>query len=382
MERVMKLNTLGTAWLVSVLLCAACSGNSDEPAPGPVSPDARITIAVKAQSVATRAATDPNAQAGEMNINRLTAFVFNEDGTVLLGSKTDTVGSADGEGKILDVPARSVKARIIVVANAPEHAFDAVQTLGDLRELQAELSLQTQQNLTMSTPEVVTDSPLAKDDNYIGFGGVDNVNGLNTPLALTRIAARIDVAKIAVDFRGTELDGRTVRIDGIYLAKAKSASLYASAEHWGAVEVAGKLVYGAGAEQAAGLLSGVEQPADYLTRTPSGMTVQENAPVKNACSFYTFENKADTGHTTLVVKATLLAQSPWKAQVRYFTAVVNPDGKSLRYDHDYVRRNYVYRLNITFTGKSFPDSEYDVADLRVGISVAPWNTVLVTPDLE
>lgn len=378
----MKSNTLGIGWLVSVLFFAACSGNSDEPAPVSVPTDARVTIAVKAQSAATRAVVDPNAQAGEININRLTAFIFNEDGTELLGSKTDTVGSADGEGKILDVPARSVKARIVVVANAPEHAFDGVQTLGDFREMQAELPSQTQQNLTMSTPEIVTDSPLAKDDNYIGFGGVDNVNGLGTPLALTRIAARIDVAKIAVDFKGTELNGRTVRIDGMYLAKAKSASLYASADHWGAVEVAGKLVYGTGAEQVAGFLSGVEQPADYLTRIPSGMTVQENAPVKNACSFYTFENKADAAHTTLVVKATLLAQSPWKAQERYFTAVVNPDGKALRYDHDYIRRNYVYRLNITFTGKSFPDNEYDVADLRVSISVAPWNTVLVTPDLE
>ena len=74
-----------------------------------------------------------------------------------------------------------------------------------------QLSSQEQDNLTMSSRVIETEESLvAGDENYIGYEsiGKNNINGISTPLELTRLAARLDVVGIKTNF--------TRRIVGAY----------------------------------------------------------------------------------------------------------------------------------------------------------------------
>lgn len=375
----MKSNLLLTAF-ATMLFAASCSDSADGPGATPAAPT-KMSVCVQTNSLITKAEADANARPGEININNLSVLVFNEAGDELMGAKTVEVGTTDGAAMITDVPAKTQRAHIVIVANTPAGAFDGVQTLSDFRVALAGLAGQRQDNLTMSAPIILSRNALEKDDNYIGFSGLSNVNGIDSPVMLTRIAARVDVVKLGTRFGGTRLDGRQVRVDGIYLSKAKSASLYASDADWGAVEVDGHLVYGTGAAGAGQQVIAGCQSADYLQAT-DGWVLADGAPVKDAASLYTFENLDGKTPTVVVLKATLLATDVMKEETRYFTAVVNPDGAALELNHDYIRRNYVYKLDITFTDTSFGGDEVGEADMLVSITADPWNTIVITPDLD
>ena len=375
----MKRTDLVWIFGAAAVLCA-CSDSSDGPGAAPLL-DTKLAVCVQAHSLTTKAADDPNARAGETNINTLTVLVFDESGSELLGSKTDSVGSTDGQGMITDVPAKTTRVQIAVVANAPAGTFSGVTGMEAFRAVLASLETQRQDNLTMSAPVIVTRSALEADDNYIGFSGITNIDGLNMPLSLTRIAARVDIARIGTRFQGSRLEGRQVQVEGIYLAYAKSTSYYTSDADWGAVEAAGKWVYGAGAAGAGAGVTAGAAAVDYLQAT-EGWTVSDGRPVKDIVAIYTLENKDGVSPTQVVVKATLLPSGTMAGETRYFTAVINPDGEWLDLDHDYIRRNYIYRLDMTFTESSFSGDDVADADLLVEVKVDPWNTVVMTPDLE
>lgn len=364
----------------AVAALCSCSDSSDGPGAAPLL-DTKLAVCVKAHSLSSKAADDPNARVGETNINTLTVLVFDESGNELLGAKTDTVGSTDGQGIITDVPAKTARVQLAVVANAPAGAFSGVAGMEAFRAVLASLETQRQDNLVMSAPILVTRTALGVDDNYIGFSGVANVDGLNMPLSLTRIAARVDIVRISTRFQGSRLQGRQVQVEGIYLAQAKSTSYYTSDADWGAVEAAGRRVYGAGAAGAGQSVTEGASAVDYLQVT-QGWTVSDGRPVKDVASMYTFEHKDGVSPTKVVVKATLLASGTHAAETRYFTAVINPDGSLLELDHDYIRRNYIYRLDLTFTESSFTGDQTADADLLVVVKVDPWNTVIMNPDLE
>lgn len=376
----MKLNKLFLLFC-SVVTLISCSNSTDEP-PVDLAVPTKLSVAVQTKSAVTKAGVDANAYEGEMNINRLDVLVFNADGTEIWGQKSDTVNTTNGTARIIDVPAKTGLAQIVAIANAPENAFNTIQTISQLQNVLADLSTQNRHNLTMSAPVITTTAPLEKEDNYIGFGGVTNINGLSTPLLLTRIGARVDIKHIATDFKGSLLEGRSVKIDGIYLVNAKSASRFYSAEDWGTVEVNGNLAYGTGAENAGEVIIADSKSVNYLTATPDSLLIKDNNSAKDITSFYTFENMDGTAPTRIVIKATLLPYDMYAAETKYFTAVINPDGASLKYDHNYIRRNYVYRLDITLSDKSFEGDEVLKTDLAVSIKVTPWNTVVMEPDLQ
>ena len=89
------------------------------------------------------------------------------------------------------------------------------------------------------------------------------------------------------------------------------------------------------------------------------------------------ENLSGESPTQLVVKATLLASGNEKEQTKTFTAVINADGINKKHKHNFIKRNYVYRLHLSFDGDSFeittpPES---IGNLNVAVDVRAWGVV-------
>ena len=101
---------------------------------------------------------------------------------------------------------------------------------------------------------------------------------------------------------------------------------------------------------------------------------------------YVMENDGSEAPTEIQVRATLLETDTYEAETKIFTAVINRNGLDRGYNHNYVKRNYVYRLNVTFGDTSFDgDHEKDpnipipprptTGDLDVQVEVVNWGQV-------
>lgn len=345
---------------VAILLGSACSNDKD-----PISiddlADAKLTVGVKASGAITKAG-DPNALEGEMYINNLAVVVFDETGTVLLGKAQENVNTTDGTASLLDVPAKATKARIIVLANLPGGVLDNVTTYDGFQSMLAELSAQSQTNMTMSSQVIVTNNALVAGDNYLGYTsmGSENINGISSPLEITRLAARVEIVGFHTDFAGSKLEGRTVRVEDVYIQDQKDASRYFSAGYWGAVVASGHLS---------------DSPKTTVNRI-----LNDDSPIlETTYRHYVMENDADDKPTQMVVKATLLEAPGYAAQTKTFYATVNANGLSNKYDHNFVKRNYIYRMNITFGKNSF---EIQDGILDVKVEVVGWGPVTQHVEIE
>lgn len=323
------------------LVCAGCSKDDDDQGLAALA-SARLTISVRASgSQATKAynPNDVNELQGEAYINNLSALVFSEDGSTLLGSAWQATPGAEHSALLTDIPAKVAMARIVVLANVPKELISGISSYEDLRASVANLSSQSQSNLSMSSQLISTISPLKEGDNYLGYSGVENINGISSPILVTRLASRVDVVGISTIFAGTKLDGRSVRIDEVSVYDRKTTSRYFSTEDWGAVELGGLL--------------------SNSTPVPFNAALITDATSLSGISYsdYVMENMQDATHTKIAVKATLLANDTYAAQTKLFTAVINQNGKVKGYDHDFVKRNYVYRLRLSFNGDSFDNVE-------------------------
>lgn len=338
---------------IAILMGTACSKDDNSISIDDLA-DAKLTISVRASGVVTKAG-DPNALEGEMYINNLAAVIFDETGTVLLGKAREDVNTTDGTASLFNVPAKATKARIIVLANLPNSVFDNITTYDGFQSMLAELSVQSQTNLTMSSQVITTDKALIADDNYLGYEsmGSENINGISSPLEITRLAARVEVIAYHTDFAGSKLEGRTVRVEDVYIQNQKDASHFFSAGYWGAVVADGHLS---------------DSPKVILNRV-----LDDESPImETSYRHYVMENDAKEEPTQLVVKATLLGASGYSAQTKTFYATVNANGLSNKYDHNFVKRNYIYRLNITFGKNSF---EIQDGILDVKVEVVGWGPV-------
>ena len=382
----MKMNKIVYVGL-ALLLCASCSNDND---PNISSlPEAKISLQVKASGAnkrnslkaATKASTDANELPGEAYINNITAFVFSEDGSQLLSTAPyyQETTPANGELTIPNIPARATKARIVLVGNA-DGTLSNITSYASLEAALCQLSSQAQDNLTMSSRVIETkESLVAGDENYIGYEsmGDKNINGISTPLELTRLAARLDIVNVKTSFTRPELLGRTVKIESITVANQKTASRFFSHDYWGTVFAAGNLA--------------------TSTVTAMNLEVDNNTSLAEiAYRSYVMENDGSEEPTELLITATLSAKVPYLAETRVFGAVINENGLSA-YGHNNIKRNYVYKIALSFNDESFksvepdpdpdptpdpdPDPVYGLVNLA--ISVAEWNTEVVeVPDIE
>lgn len=355
--------------LLVTLISFACSKDDSKPDTGS---NGKARVAMKLQIrgnvAAVKAGGDPNALPGETDINSLVTFVFNENGTQLV----QQVSQEGGLDINLDVPSGE-RFKLLTIANAPESLMSAPASLDKLQERLATLTSQSQDNLTFSTPVISTTELLTEESvNYIGYVGETNIDGLDEPILLTRIAARVEVNSIRTSFRGTSLEGYTVRIDHLTLANVNVQSHLYSVADWGAVEAEGNMVYGAGATDIANQFASGSQPVDYLGKDFNQIVSDANPVTSPMLDMYTFENSSSATPTLLVIKATLVEENITK----YFAVPINEDGiKNNKADHDYIKRNYIYRLHITFSETSFTIPTPPETGLEIRVEVESWGHV-------
>ena len=334
--------------------------------------DAKVNISLKPSLSGSnlKAGGDDYALDGETNINSVTVLSFSADGSQILVDPywTDGMSTADDVTTILSVPTKATNALIAVLANVPENAFSGVTTYAAFQDRLARLSDQSQNNLAMSAQVIAASASLAEGDNYIGYSSQTNINNLNTPLELTRLAARVELAGATTNFETkASLRGRTVRINSVYLANQKIASRFASTAYWGAVMADGNL------------------------GNSAATTLGQTLPVSGTpFRQYVMENTDSANPTQIVINATLLASPGYQAETKAFAATINENGTVVRGEaHKYVKRNYIYRLNVTFGPNSFtgitedeptppgpgPDPEPSTGNLNVQVEVIGWGPI-------
>lgn len=343
--------------------------------------DAKLSINFRASSFTggKAASDDANALDGERNINNVAVLTFTNDGAEILSAPfwQATASGTEGEATVLNVPTKATTARIAILINVPQATFSGVTNYSEFENTLAQLSDQSQSNLSMSCQVITASSSLLDGDNYLGYAqmGSSNINGIAQPLELTRLAARIELKGIQTNFVDSKLTGRTLRINNVYLKNRKTASRYASPAYWGAVMTSDNLSTG--------------------TVVAINQNVTDNASIGDtAFGQYVMENTDADNATEIVLNATLLATPAFHAETAAFAATINVDGLANKYDHNFVKRNYIYNLRITFGPNSFigipvtdpeppidpdppidPNPEPDPSILDVQVEVVGWGPV-------
>ena len=197
--------------------------------------------------------------------------------------------------------------------------------------------------------------------------GSENINGIAEPVEITRLAARLDLVNVKTDFTKTLLRNRTVRVEEVTILNQSAASRFFSRDYWGVVMATGHLG---------------NSDATALNRDIANGSPINDTPYVH----YVMENDGSEAPTEIQVRATLLETDTYEAETKIFTAVINRNGLDRGYNHNYVKRNYVYRLNVTFGDTSFDgDHEKDpnipipprptTGDLDVQVEVVNWGQV-------
>lgn len=368
--------------VLAVLACTACSKDENSSSSWRDKADASLFVKVKASGTAKTKGFHPNDEnelAGEAKVNSLAVLVFDDESADVVGYGWQNTAGSEGEATIPSVQTKAVKARIVIVSNVEENTLANVTNYSDFEARLARLADQTQDNLVMSSPVIVSNNTLVAGDNYLGYeNAITNINGIDSPVEITRLAARIDMVSLKTTFTRTALVNRTVRIDEVSIVNENTASRFFSESYWGAVMVKGYLA---------------DSPVEAFNRNLSNGSPIEDTPYVH----YVMENDASENATQIVVKATLLETDTHYAEVKTFTADINKNGILNGFDHNYIKRNYVYRLNITFGDTSFdgtlekptdPDPDPDpedpdpptpptptTGDLDVQVEVVSWGPV-------
>lgn len=366
----MKLSNIFISTLAVLLCCTACSKDDDSKWK-----DSNASLSIKVKAVGSAATkgfhpNDENELAGEAKVNNLSVLVFSEDGSNVIGYGWQATNT-EGEATIVSVPVLTMQARIVIVSNTPENSLATVANYADFEARLAQLADQSQDNLIMSSQVIETQKALGMD-NYLGYStmGDENVNGISEPVEITRLAARIDLVNAKTNFTKSLLRNRTVRVEEVSILNQSTASRFFSHDYWGVVMATGHLA---------------NSEATALNRNIANGSPINDTPYVH----YVMENDGSESPTEIQVRATLLETADYEAETKIFTAVINRNGLEKGYNHNYVKRNYVYRLNITFGDTSFDgDHEKDpnpptppptptptTGDLDVQVEVVNWGEV-------
>lgn len=360
----MKIKNILLGGLMIVVALSSCSKDSDGDSPNNKTGDARLTISLQASGAGTKA--DNEELSGEANINNVSVLQFNESGSALQIEPYFTEVSGNGSITLPDIPASSGMAKIVIVTNTVGNPFANVTSYSQMQALLAQLADQKRDNLTMSSEVISTVKPLVAGDNYLGYSSVskeENINNINTPLEVTRLAARLDLNGIYTDFSASVLEGRTVRVEEVSVINTKTSSHFFSEGYWGVV---------------------MDNTKNYGQIAPVTLNrdIYDGNPITGVIlRGYVMENDGKDLPTQLRVRATLLANDQYLAETKTFTATVNLSGVLIQgVAHKYVKRNHVYRLTLTFGKNSFDPILNPMAELDVKVEVVAWGPV--TQDVE
>lgn len=391
--------------LLTVGLLASCSKDSDGPVEpeGPV--DATITLSVfsgtkpSGTKAATKADdTDGQVVGNEARINNLQIAIFKADGSLLAAHYEDYSGVA---GTVLrdtiGVSAKSGDYKLVVLANTGNINYT---TLNELKEKTTELSTQSSDNLSMSSKCIAI--KVAAGENYIGpsdgFGnkvmtGYHQIS--QERIKVTRLVGRIDLESLEVDWSDdTSADliaeQAGFKLKKIYIRAAKKESRVISGSETPSIAAADwDLVEWAGVPSLHGK-RGVENYLEsldlFFDETGENIAyhgTKDFAPL--SCYVTENGNKADIPDPTRIIIVGDITDNTGETILadRHYTIIVNDkDGNSqitgggLDSGFSYIRRNYVYHVSATITGKGSPDEErYNNASITSLVQAVPWQVI-------
>jgi len=376
--------------------------------------DAALNVSVAPSAeTATKASTsgnDESGDAGESNIYRLTAFVFDASGaTVAVKDTSSTVNISYIQDIVVKAKTQAnggTNYQMFLVANL--HGNDAlgVANLNALKGKMTDLSTETNTSLTMTSKllniNVVGVEGERLHQNYVlnasgtsmgnGDTGLTNYNSLTTAdyIPLTRVVSRIQLDEISISMVGSNYKGSTFRLDSVYLVNVKAKSyFYTDTED---LTVADNFQNGIGVFNIIdGLISRGATTNTLLVRTPNTtlksddasqnkIDFTQSAQANNYLKVYVDENLNPTDYKTMLIICGQITLpngqlNPTKSYY-HIVAAGSTTGK-------YVERNTIYKITaqITGTGSKNNDENSDLnAAINAKVTVLPWKVVNQTED--
>ena len=338
--------------------------------------------------------------------------------------------------EIKDIKLTAGKRDIYVIANAPDKNFSSVENIQEFLAKYEDLSTQGRNphpgnvtpdpneelpigginpsdlktNLTMCnyTKNVVFNN--LHEHHYLGYtdnsgrpSGVNPtegwlLNGTN-PFYVERLVARIAIQKIefelpaSLPFEGTAFPSNnyTYQIDSVFMLNTKINSRFAVNSQLGFVEKFGHgCTVGYSYLNNLSRISNLDQGSQQVNYMVEVITTPNYDISTNATPlwFYAFEN-GSTYPTYLVIGVRYNFQSSKdhipKTVKSYYPIIVNEPKTGKQADHDYIKRNYQYRITAVIKGlgklygenptilKSVQetDSEIEITE-TVGKNLFPW----------
>ncbi|MEG0519102.1 MAG: fimbrial protein [Bacteroidales bacterium] len=353
----MKATVLTVLVILSGLFLFSCTTQNllEQPV---IQTEQESTLTISLQNGLSSKASGQGNQADDNYINTLEFFIFHAEGDragVLDTYKKFT--TADGITN-LQIKATTGKKTIYVIANSHRSDnFAGVITLSEFQKLQASL----------------TDD---NTKNFIMTGSVEATLQVTTSitLAISRLAAKIELQSIKTAFAGTPYQGMSLSNVKFFLINVHSS----------------KRLHDGLAATAAILNPKALVATDVNACTMPGMLSEDiAAPIGDAGYttphyFYAYENTLDTEtpderYTRLVIQATL------NGHTYYYP--VNVNQVNYGYDpankHKGIKRNTEYKINVTIMrpGSTDPDKPVEHGVMTVTLNILDWSaTTPAHPD--
>lgn len=402
----MKLKNLLFATMVA---CAftACSNENDPidnvTPPAPEAADATIDFATTTKALGTKALrTDGNATATDDKVYSLTAVIFNELGTEMVGYKRveGNEGAVLTNLEVTGIKTKAVKIKALLIANLPE---ETLQGLSNVTAYTAKIQAYgTGVAFDASTPMIMSSGVLtstaalsSEGRNKLGYGTVAGsdvaVNvGItdNAAVMLYRTAARVELVSVATtDLVASNIS--SIQVTKVFMSNVMSDSKIASEDVNGTVYGTGGLVRGDDDGMLGDLL------VDGAAKTDAKVTsltkeYQNGFDSADKSIFYILSYDAQKAATSagtkaltlLCIKAKVTYTNGAVAADRYYTVKVG-DAGTLNAGAA-IARNTVYQIVATLKGNG-SDNPYTPeasASLDAKVVVADWSVVSSAPEIE
>jgi len=395
--------------------------------------DAKLNVKFEIPAV-----TKAVAEGSDSNIQSLTVYVFNADGTSL-----EATGSMTSTNKSENIAVSAGTKKVVIVANA---AKSSAATLADLYvDTEATtLAGETTTNLSMNS-KTFTVAVVAGKTNYLGYTATEAANGValvpsegtlnEQPVLLYRNVAKIVLSSITCntnDNSGStslKYPNAKLQVEQAFILHGNTMTkLIGGATAWSSTEVTPAAWFNGVANDTYAawvttVVASKQTPKqNYITEGYSANDSYYGSPLSaftlangatstadqvKAAQFYAYENTNATPSTLLVVAArfgygaTEAAATPANFPVRYYSVAIGKDNvatadasKSLADQNNTtvtrtvngVLRNLQYNVALTVKGPGYetpfgPDNNADTY-LNVKVQVVPFGTVTQSSVIE
>lgn len=350
--------------------------------------DASLSMRIAIPQIGTKA--DGDAAFGSLYVAVFGTSGENTDKLIASRQVTQT-------NTIEDIsPLKAGSVRMLLVANAPEGAFDGLTSLSQFLALTKTLE---NENTSPTMSSGVNTYLLKPGKNTIGLQkeGANQISA--SPVTIYRTIARVYLNKLFL--RPTEefADEAAFKLESVFMANVKNYSHYISEAAWGTVEVTDHNLpdfFLAGANPdlegiykvgTARLSTDLYTDYTYDFRSPA----TPDTPIANcAGDMYTvFENmQEDTWHTLLILHGTYRFKDKYgktqEIKDTYYPVIVNRQHDAIENvtEHLYVRRNVIYSVDVVIKGPGSNNPYNPAATLTSMIEVQAWGEIVENPSID